>query len=108
VCSTCRIRVRTIAEHGDIALTSLDGTAQAAAAIGKHAAAILTRQVISLRQMSGRHAVACLARLAEVASPALTLPDWCAAVPAAPPTTAVDLALVPVERPLPARGTYVA
>lgn len=40
--------------------------------------------VISLRQMSGPHAVACLAKLAELSHPALSLPGWCATVPVAP------------------------
>jgi len=38
--------------------------------------------VIPLGQMSGPHAMACLAKIAELASPALNLSDWSAAVPA--------------------------
>jgi hypothetical protein len=45
--------------------------------------------VIPLRQLSGPHAVTCLAKIAELSGPALTLPGWCAAVPAAPPAAAV-------------------
>lgn len=41
--------------------------------------------VIPLRQMSGPHAVACLAKLAELSHPAWSLPGWCATVPAATP-----------------------
>jgi hypothetical protein len=41
--------------------------------------------VIPLRQMSGPHAVACLAKLAELSHPAWNLPSWCATVPAAAP-----------------------
>jgi len=44
--------------------------------------------VIPLQQFSGPHAVACLAKIAELSGPALTLPGWCAAVPAAPPAAA--------------------
>jgi len=40
--------------------------------------------VISLRQMSGPHALACLAKLAELSNPAWNLPDWCATVPVTP------------------------
>ncbi|GEM_PF-1922246 len=36
---------------------------------------------IPLRQMSGPHAVACLARLAELSRHDLTLHDWCACIP---------------------------
>ena len=36
--------------------------------------------VIPLREMSVPHAVTCLAKLAELANPAITLPDWCATV----------------------------
>jgi hypothetical protein len=44
--------------------------------------------VISLAQMSGPHAPACLARLAELTHPAWDLPAWCATTPAAcPPAT---------------------
>jgi hypothetical protein len=39
--------------------------------------------VIPLGQMSGPHAVACLAKIAELACPALSLHDWCASVSAA-------------------------
>jgi hypothetical protein len=39
--------------------------------------------VIPLRQMSGAHAVACLAKLAELAHPTWTLPAWCATIPTA-------------------------
>jgi hypothetical protein len=39
--------------------------------------------VIPLRQMSGPHAVACLARLAELSRHDLTLHDWCACTPTA-------------------------
>jgi len=39
--------------------------------------------VISLRQMSGPHALAWLAKLAELAHPAWSLPAWCATVAAA-------------------------
>jgi len=42
--------------------------------------------VISLRQMSGPHALACLAKLAELSHPAWSLPAWCATVRAAFPT----------------------
>jgi hypothetical protein len=42
--------------------------------------------VIPLRQLSGPHAAACLAKISELSDPALTLPAWCAAVPAAPAT----------------------
>ncbi|HET9894621.1 MAG TPA: hypothetical protein VFQ44_06770 [Streptosporangiaceae bacterium] len=38
--------------------------------------------VISLRQMGGHHAIACLAKLAELSHPAWNLPGWCASVPA--------------------------
>jgi hypothetical protein len=41
--------------------------------------------VIPLRQMSGPHAVACPAKLAELSHPAWSLPGWCATVPAAIP-----------------------
>jgi hypothetical protein len=41
--------------------------------------------VIPLRQMSGPHAIACLAKLAELSHPAWNLPGWCATVPAAAP-----------------------
>lgn len=41
--------------------------------------------VISLRQMSGPHALACLAKLAELSHPAWSLPGWCNTVPAASP-----------------------
>ena len=34
--------------------------------------------VIPLPQMSGTHAVMCLAKVAELAAPVLSLPDWCA------------------------------
>ena len=44
--------------------------------------------VIPLRQLSGPHAMACLAKITELCCPALTLPGWCAAVPAAPPSAA--------------------
>jgi len=40
--------------------------------------------VIPLGQMSGPQAALCLAKLAELSSPDLTLPDWCAAVTVAP------------------------
>jgi hypothetical protein len=40
--------------------------------------------VISLRQMSGTHAIACLAKLAELSHPAWNLADWCATVPVSP------------------------
>jgi hypothetical protein len=36
--------------------------------------------VIPLTQMSGPHAVMCLAKVAELAAPALNLPEWCAVV----------------------------
>lgn len=39
--------------------------------------------VISLRQMSGPHAVACLAKLAELSHPFWSLRGWCATAPAA-------------------------
>lgn len=38
--------------------------------------------VIPLGQMSGPHAMACLAKIAELASPAFNPSDWCATVPA--------------------------
>jgi hypothetical protein len=41
--------------------------------------------VIPLSQMSGPHALACLAKLAELSHPAWSLPGWCNTVPAAPP-----------------------
>ena len=44
--------------------------------------------VIPLRQPSGPHAMACLAKITELSCPALTLPGWCVAVPAAPPSAA--------------------
>ena len=44
--------------------------------------------VIPLGQMSGPHAALCLAKLAELSSPDLTLPDWCEAVAVAPPEAA--------------------
>lgn len=48
--------------------------------------------VISLRQMSGPHALVCLAKLAELSHPAWSLPTWCATVPAAfPPARAAGL-----------------
>lgn len=37
--------------------------------------------VISLRQMSGHHAIACLAKLAQLSHPAWNLRDWCATTP---------------------------
>jgi hypothetical protein len=40
--------------------------------------------VIPLGRMSGPHAIACLAKVAELVSPTFTLPGWCAAIPAAP------------------------
>ncbi|HVB43262.1 MAG TPA: hypothetical protein VNF47_11225 [Streptosporangiaceae bacterium] len=40
--------------------------------------------VISLRQMSGPHAIACLAKLAELSNPAWNLTGWCATVPVTP------------------------
>ena len=40
--------------------------------------------VIPLGQMSGPHAALCLAKLAELSSPDLTLPDWCEAAAVAP------------------------
>lgn len=42
--------------------------------------------VVPLGQMSGPHAVACLAKVAELACPSLDLSDWCAFVP---PTSVV-------------------
>jgi hypothetical protein len=51
--------------------------------------------VIPLRQLSGPHAIACLAKLAELSSPVLTLPGWCAAVPAAPPEQRPDPVVAP-------------
>lgn len=39
--------------------------------------------VVPLGQMSGPHAVACLAKVAELACPALHLSDWCSFVPSA-------------------------
>jgi hypothetical protein len=48
--------------------------------------------VISLRHMSGPHALACLAKLAELSHPAWSLPAWCATIPAAsPPVHAAGL-----------------
>jgi len=41
--------------------------------------------VISLRQMSGPHAIACLAKLAELSHPTWSLPRWCATIPATVP-----------------------
>ncbi|HLX47486.1 MAG TPA: hypothetical protein VKS82_04050 [Streptosporangiaceae bacterium] len=38
--------------------------------------------VISLRQMSGPHALTCLVKLAELAHPGWNLPGWCSTVPA--------------------------
>jgi hypothetical protein len=46
--------------------------------------------VIPLRQLSGPHAIACLAKLTELSSPVLTLPGWCAVVLAAPPDRRPD------------------
>jgi hypothetical protein len=40
--------------------------------------------VIPLGQMSGPQAVLCLAKLAELSSPGVALPDWCAAITVAP------------------------
>jgi hypothetical protein len=64
--------------------------------------------VISLAQMSGPHALACLAKLAELAHPAWDMYSWCATSPATcPPAAApsclpaVASAVVPEE---PAKG----
>jgi hypothetical protein len=43
--------------------------------------------VIPLGQMTGPDAAACLAKLAELSSPALNLPDWCATTAAGIPET---------------------
>lgn len=41
--------------------------------------------VISLRQMSGPHALACLSKLAELSHPTWSLPGWCTTIPATLP-----------------------
>ena len=41
--------------------------------------------VIPLHQMTGPHAVTCLAKLAELSRPGMTIPGWCAS---SPPRTA--------------------
>ena len=40
--------------------------------------------VIPLHQMTGPHAIACLAKLAELSRPGMTLPGWCASTPPRP------------------------
>jgi hypothetical protein len=52
--------------------------------------------VISLRQMSGPHALACLAKLAELAQPGWNLPGWCATTPTTVPAPPHPIA---VSRP---------
>jgi hypothetical protein len=58
--------------------------------------------VVPLGQMSGPHAIACLAKVAELACPALDLSDWCAS---SPPTSVAgresDCRLSPSVRPWP-------
>jgi hypothetical protein len=50
--------------------------------------------VISLHQMTGPHAVTCLARLAELSHPTWGLPGWCATVPSGACTPALRSATV--------------
>ena len=46
--------------------------------------------VISLRRMTGLDAVACLAKVAELAHSKWTLPGWCATAPGVPPAASPD------------------